>query len=54
MGICQKILTPHAPAFKVTQGHWIRRGWIGYLWLTINVLLWGVGVRGIGGSLDVL
>jgi len=29
--IDQKILTPHAPPFKVTQGHWNRHGSIDYL-----------------------
>jgi len=33
--ICQKILTPHAPPFKVIHGHWNRHGSIGYLWLPI-------------------
>jgi len=31
MEICQKIVTPHAPRFNVTQGHWNRHGSIGYL-----------------------
>jgi len=37
MKICQKILTPHGPPFKVTQGRWNRHGSIGYLWLPISV-----------------
>jgi len=33
MEIRQNNLTPHVPAFKVTQGHWKRHGSISYLWL---------------------
>ena len=29
--ICPIILTPHAPPFRVTQGHWNRHGSINYL-----------------------
>jgi len=36
MEISQKILTPHAPPFKVTQGHWNRHGSIGHLWLPVS------------------
>jgi len=36
MEICQIILTPHAPPFKVTRGHWNRYGSVGCLWLSIS------------------
>jgi len=33
MLLCQKILTPHVPPFKVTQGHWNRHRSIGhFIW----------------------
>jgi len=35
--ICQKIFTPYAPLFKVTQGHWNLYRSIGHLWLSISV-----------------
>jgi len=37
MEIYYKILTPPAPPFKATQGHWNRHGSIGYPWLSISV-----------------
>jgi len=36
--ICQKLLTPHIPLFKVTQGHWNQRGSVSYVGLPISVL----------------
>ena len=35
--ICRKLLTPHAPPFKVIQSHWNREESIGHLWLRISV-----------------